>query len=308
MRRVRPWLLVLALPATSCRREPLEPSGFASTADVHHFVAVWHRLDFRDTSCTGLQGYIDSSTAGLRAYLGKFNVGARDICHAIVGRPEDYGSIEEKLPALDSAAKQITSIFEKYRTYFPEARAPSVYFVVGTGISAGSTTTGNNPRILVGVERARSVVGMPSLIAHEFVHTVQDYPLWGSLTGGPGWLRGSLLRQSVKEGSADFLAELVTGVPHRNAYGEAHEMALWQEFQRERRSTDYSRWLYNGWNARALGDRPADLGYWMGYRITKAYYERAPDKAKAIRDIVSIKDFDRFLAQSGYEGQRAKSP
>ena len=35
-------------------------------------------------------------------------------------------------------------------------------------------------------------------------------------------------------------------------------------------SVNYSLWLYNGWNAKALGDRPPDLGYWMGYRITKS--------------------------------------
>jgi hypothetical protein len=38
----------------------------------------------------------------------------------------------------------------------------------------------------------------------------------------------------------------------------------------------------------------------MGYRITQAYYDRAPDKRQAITDILSIRDFDAFLAASGY--------
>ena len=53
------------------------------------------------------------------------------------------------------------------------------------------------------------------------------------------------------------------------------------------------------------GDRPGDLGYWMGYLIAKAYYERARDKAKAIREILTIRDFDRFLEASGYQGPAA---
>jgi hypothetical protein len=40
----------------------------------------------------------------------------------------------------------------------------------------------------------------------------------------------------------------------------------------------------------------------MGYRITKSYFERASDKRQALRDILTIKDFDRFLAASGYDG------
>jgi hypothetical protein len=60
--------------------------------------------------------------------------------------------------------------------------------------------------------------------------------------------------------------------------------------------------LYNGWDIKGRGDRPADLGYWMGYRITKSYFERASDKRQALRDILTIKDFDRFLANSRYDG------
>jgi Predicted Zn-dependent protease (DUF2268) len=122
------------------------------------------------------------------------------------------------------------------------------------------------------------------------------------MTGGPSFLRGTLLRHSIKEGSADLIAEILTGEPKRNAYGETHARELWQEFRADLHSRDYSRWLYNGWNTKNLGERPADLGYWMGYQITKAYYDRAADKRQAIRNIISITDFDRFLAESGYAG------
>ena len=144
--------------------------------------------------------------------------------------------------------------------------------------------------------------GLPWTIAHEMVHTQQDYPWLGSMTGGPTFLRGTLLRRSIMEGSADFIAELLTGQPKRNTYAESHEAELWRQFRRDANSKDYSQWLYNGWNAKALGHRPADLGYWMGYRITKSYYERAADKRQAIREILTIRNFDRFLAASHYNG------
>ncbi|MDQ1923081.1 hypothetical protein [Massilia pseudoviolaceinigra] len=65
--------------------------------------------------------------------------------------------------------------------------------------------------------------------------------------------------------------------------------------------TDYTRWLYSG---AADGERPADLGYVMGFRITEAYYKQARYKRQAGIDIPSTKDFKRFLADSGYASAR----
>jgi hypothetical protein len=75
-----------------------------------------------------------------------------------------------------------------------------------------------------------------------------------------------------------------------------------RQIRRDAHNKDSGLWLYNGWNAKALGDRPADLGYWIGYRITKSYYEHAADKRQAIQEILTIRNFDRFLAASHYNG------
>ncbi|MBL7851112.1 MAG: hypothetical protein JNN04_09435 [Cyclobacteriaceae bacterium] len=59
---------------------------------------------------------------------------------------------------------------------------------------------------------------------------------------------------------------------------------------------DYSGWLYGG-NQKG---RPQDLGYWMGYQITKAYFDRMPDKKQAVSDILNIRNASQFLEASGY--------
>jgi hypothetical protein len=41
--------------------------------------------------------------------------------------------------------------------------------------------------------------------------------------------------------------------------------------------------------------RPADLGYYVGYKIAQSYYERAHDKKQAIRDVLEAEDFEQFL-------------
>jgi uncharacterized protein YjaZ len=47
------------------------------------------------------------------------------------------------------------------------------------------------------------------------------------------------------------------------------------------------------------------LGYWIGYRIAKAYYARAQDKQAAIHDMLNIDDARAFLDASGFEQEMA---
>jgi uncharacterized protein YjaZ len=60
--------------------------------------------------------------------------------------------------------------------------------------------------------------------------------------------------------------------------------------------TDLSRWLDN-----ATADTPGDLGYWVGYRIVKAYYRNAPDKRRATGEILRMADPKAFFADSGWQ-------
>jgi len=46
--------------------------------------------------------------------------------------------------------------------------------------------------------------------------------------------------------------------------------------------------------------RPVDLGYWMGYKISEAYFKKASDKKQAVRDMLLIKNCKEFLNASGY--------
>ena len=75
-------------------------------------------------------------------------------------------------------------------------------------------------------------------------------------------------------------------------------MEIGQAFLRDQDSLDLKPWMYNGPGDRA---HPSDLGYWVGYRIIKAYYARATDKHAALKAIFEMKDPKAFLAQSGWK-------
>lgn len=71
------------------------------------------------------------------------------------------------------------------------------------------------------------------------------------------------------EGSADFVAELISGIRGSAAaqdFGRANERRLWAEFEPQMQATDVGTWFAND----PPDERPADLGYFVGYRIAES--------------------------------------
>jgi len=136
-------------------------------------------------------------------------------------------------------------------------------------------------------------------IAHEYGHIQQPR---ADQTDVPG---ATVLFASLIEGGADFVAELISGglgAYHLAALTRGREAAIEAAFVADEDKTDLSGWLYNG---RGTPEHPGDLGYWVGYRIVKAYYQHASDKHQALRDIFEMKDPKAFLARSGWRPEPA---
>ena len=104
------------------------------------------------------------------------------------------------------------------------------------------------------------------------------------------------------ERTANFVAELIAGHHINNAaheYGMAHEAELWREFRTQFDKTDFFPWMYG----RPTDGKPNDLGYFIGYRIAKAYYDKALDKRQAVKEIITARNGNvrELLAMSGYD-------
>jgi uncharacterized protein YjaZ len=103
------------------------------------------------------------------------------------------------------------------------------------------------------------------LIAHEYVHVQQP----GASVDVE---QPTLLYQTLLEGGAEYVAELISGQPanaHLRRWTQGRECALERAFVQDSMGTDLSKWLYNG-----PGDdaRRGDLGYWIGYRIARTMF------------------------------------
>jgi len=80
-------------------------------------------------------------------------------------------------------------------------------------------------------------------------------------------------------------------------YADPLEEELWLEFQEDMNGTDLDQWLFN---AATVSDRPADLGYYVGYKIAEHYYQQQVDKSLALQSLMEIRDAGEFLDVSGY--------
>lgn len=248
--------------------------------------------------------YLDAGTPGLKDFLELRIQSAKNLAYAIATHPKYYAALEKAVPKVAEMEPAIRKSFHELKSIYPDAVFPDVYLVIGVMNSGGTTSDSG---LLIGLEmHAKTpetdmgemgdwhkavlgpLEGLPGIIAHELMHYQQ---------GSDG---KTLLSHACYEGFADFVGELVSGQninEHLRAYGDAHEKELWNEFRGDMDKSELSHWLYQGSKAK---DRPADLGYYMGYRIAQSYYGRTPDKKKAVHDILTVRDYKSFLRASKY--------
>ena len=252
------------------------------------------------------RGYLDAGSPGLKEFT-RLRIGDGAQLAATIDRhPRYYAALRLRMDAVRSYEAPIRAGFRRFAELYPDAVFPDVYLLIGRMNSGGTLS---DRGLLIGLEmygrhpdtpdaelgewhRAvlRDMDGLPHIVVHELVHYQQRYEFGDAPT---------LLQLSINEGVADFLGELASGRhinPHVHAWAEPRARTLWAEFAARRHGTSTKGWLYDP--APGQG-RPADLGYWVGYRIAKAYYDRSPDKAAAVRDMLTIEDFEAFLARSG---------
>ena len=254
--------------------------------------------------------YFRPGSAGLRAYAGMYRTDAPRLQRTLRRRGAYYDSIAGLPSRVRAQFPAIREAFRRFEAAYPRATFPPTWFVVG-GLGPGGA---NGPRgLLIGADaygwpdslpldptlRRWRTSALPHLASHELVH-------FNQMAASPIAYIGddSNLARAIKEGVADFIAELVSG-NHTNVaahrYGRAHEAALWDEFERDMLGSETGDWFFR---QPADSTRPPDLGYFIGYRIAESWYERFPERRDRVAALIGIGDYRAFLAESGYDGGR----
>ncbi|MXS69768.1 hypothetical protein GSF70_00890 [Flavobacteriaceae bacterium W22] len=254
------------------------------TKDVDNF---WKAFDAMETSKSNpFEEYMSSGSPGVKGFTPYRILNADSLYLMVKNKKEDYIKSKNVLSEIGYKEKRIKAIYSALKYWYPEAKFPPVYFVYGRFNSGGTISQDG---IIIGTEMLKDLNGITGLIAHELIHFQQN-------------IKGdhSLLRQSLVEGNADFVSELVSGEnisnPHFK-YGDANSEKLYKEFVTKLKEDDLQDWLYG---TSGKDNRPNDLGYWIGYKITEAYFNKQPDKHKAIQNILNIENPLLFLKESGF--------
>lgn len=213
-----------------------------------------------------------------------------------------YQSIKKDISNLEDLENKIDRNFQKFEKLYPQAEFPDVYFVVGKFQSNGTIS---NEGLLIGTEMLSRTPNsdtlnwnedilrismkrkhIPITVSHELVHFNQDNMKDGN----------TLLWKSIREGSAEFIAELISGETDADyTEFEGREMQVWEDFKKEKNKSIWSSWQNES------EERPKNAGYWMGYTICKAYYQQIQNPEDAVQDILSIQDYSEFLRKSKVE-------
>jgi hypothetical protein len=280
------------------------------TTDIHNF---WKAYDLvqKDTAHRAdiyKKYYVDAGTDGLQDYFAYKVRSLKNFVTVHDRKPKFYAAIRKNTLAVDDQKPQMIANFVKFKELYPDGTFPDVYFVMGS-FSSGGTSTGNG--LLIGIDQSaktpeipldeltlwqrnnfNNLKDLPGLIAHELIHFNQE-----------GMKRDTTLLQGVMiEGSADFIGELISGHNSNerlHVWAKGKEKQVWADFKKEIYLNRGYNWIAN--SNQETADKPADLGYWVGYQIAKAYYDNSTDKKLAIKEILNIKDYKEFYAKSGVE-------
>ena len=229
----------------------------------------------------------------------------------INGAPSYYTYLRRQFntDSLTALKSKTTQWMERFKKLYPQAVFPKVYVVPGI-LNSGGTATEIGMFVggdMYGKSDEMPTDGLndwqkgaimkfsdlPKLTIHELMHFQQNY---GDTVNSEKVIGGI-----IGEGVCDFLVELCSGEVLNNenlSYLEEPEnrVKILNDLKNDLFTNDFSRWLYNG----DIEDRPYDLGYTVGYLITKSYYQKQPNKQQAIYELLNTSDFTRIVKGSDY--------
>ena len=270
------------------------------TRDVDRFYAIYDAADGTPDAEQLQRDYLGKASPGLLRFAEMRRITAERIAETLHKRPEIYRDARRCADVLPAVRARLSVALDELVRLYPQARLPAVTIAIGRGKPVGTADANG---VMIGLEALCGVDFFApdmedrfvQVIAHEYVHVQQP----AAQVENP---EEKVLHEALVEGGAEFIGELTAGsisYGHLATWAKGREKEVESAFLADRSDKAIgSDWLYNGKGTPA---RPGDLGYWVGYRIAKAYYRHAADRQAAVRDIIEMQDADAFLERSGWK-------
>lgn len=293
----KPLHLLALLPLLAIASATAQPAlPRIDTSDVSRFYRVYDAAGGHPGAAQLQRDYLDPGSPGLHQLARLRNVTGESIAKAMAAHPRTYASARRCMAALPQVKTRLIVALARLRQLYPEAKFPPITIAVSRTKPVGMTDADG---VRIGLEALCATAYLNPDVEARFVHVIAHE--YGHIQQAPSLLdeeHPTVLDASLMEGVGEFTAELISGEVANvslPAMAKGREKAIETAFVADQDKTDLSAWLYNGTN-----EKPGDLGYWVGYRIVKAYYRHAPDKRQALRDIYGMTDPKAFLAKSGW--------
>jgi hypothetical protein len=238
--------------------------------------------------------YFEQASQGVSDLRSARNYTDKDFIEMIGAYPQYLNSIRANTMNAQIHFKSIEKLIAKLNKAYPELKPASIYFAVGSFRSGGTYMNRNVllgsevlfatkesdiselPETLQGVLKEYAPYDIPLIALHEYVHTQQKE--WGH----------TILTSCVGEGVAEFISTLIAERPLSPAvaYGKQNSEVVLNKFM-EDLFIDFNvgNWL---WNENQNELKVRDLGYYIGYEICERYYNQAPDKQQAIKELIEL--------------------
>jgi CubicO group peptidase (beta-lactamase class C family)/uncharacterized protein YjaZ len=288
-------------PRTNAAATPL-PGPVIHTEDVTAFYKLYNATHGHPTAEQLQRDYLDPGSDGLHRLAKERRVTGASIAEAMTRHPEMYANAERCMTVLPQVSRRLKTVFRNLATLYPEAQFPPVTIAISR---AKPIAIADASGVIIGLNNLCAVTWMNPNVEDRFVHVIaHEYTHVQQALAAPALFnkaKPTVLEQSLVEGAADFSAELISGEAGEIANSafttrtKGHEAEIETAFAADEDKTDLSKWFGNSTLTKA-----GDLGYWVGYRIAKSYYEHARDKCRAFRDIIQMTDAKAFLAKSGW--------
>jgi hypothetical protein len=275
-------------------------SPVIETGDVARFYKVYEAAHGQPTAEELQREYIDPGSPGLHHLAEIRNVTGATIARALAAHPEVFADARRCLAVLPRVRQRVAAALHTLAGLYPEAGFPPVTIAISRGKPVG---VGDSSGVVIGLEALCAVNYLGADIEDRFVHTIaHEYTHVQQALRSPALYnkaKPTVLEASLVEGAADFTATLIAHeVGFHSPYtpaDAARAEEIETRFLADEDKTDLSQWIDNG----SLTD-PGDLGYWVGYRIVRSYYDHAADKRQALAEIVEMSDAKAFLAKSSW--------
>ncbi|WP_338426714.1 DUF2268 domain-containing putative Zn-dependent protease [Sphingopyxis kveilinensis] len=291
--------LIAAPPAHASDTPAATPRVVIDTSDVERFFALYDDPAFASDPDALAARYLATPSPGLVEYMAMRRITPERVAAALRNKPDLYRDARSCAKTLGNVRGRLTAATDRLAELYPPATFPPITIALSRGAPVAAA---NAKGLYVSLEALCAARFLEAddedrfvhVIAHEYIHAQQPLAQVESDSE-------TVLHAALVEGAAEFVSEQIGGsvaYTHLHRWADGRAAAIERDFLTEiDGKAQGSRWLYN-----QLGtpDWPGDLGYWVGYRIVKSYYNRAPDKAAALREIIEMKDPAAFLAESGW--------